>query len=76
MELKRLEADTASRLHQVELQARSTQAAEAQPASCPSAAFDVSKHISLVPVFREAEVETYFSAFEHIAAALHWPDDV
>lgn len=76
IELKRLEADTAIRPRQVELQARSTQAAEAQPASCPSVAFDVSKHISLVPVFREAEVETYFGAFERIAAVLHWPDDV
>lgn len=32
--------------------------------------------VSLVPVFQEFEVESYFSAFESIAAALHWPKDV
>lgn len=37
--------------------------------------FDVSKHISLVPAFRELEVESYFPAFERIAAALKWPKD-
>ena len=39
-------------------------------------AFDVSKHISLVPPFREAEVDSYFSAFERIASSLRWPNDV
>lgn len=34
--------------------------------------FDVSKHIALVPLFRE----TYFAAFERIASALQWPSDV
>ncbi|GAA6097400.1 uncharacterized protein LOC110439519 [Tachysurus ichikawai] len=29
-----------------------------------SATFDVSKHIALVPHFREAEVDSYFNAFE------------
>ncbi|KAE8277733.1 hypothetical protein D5F01_LYC24249 [Larimichthys crocea] len=36
LELKRLEADTAVRLRQVELQVRTTQAGEVQPAACPS----------------------------------------
>lgn len=36
----------------------------------------MSKNISLVPVFRESEVEGYFGAFERIAAALCWPKDV
>ncbi|XP_047454139.1 uncharacterized protein LOC125016018 [Mugil cephalus] len=76
LELKKLEADTAVRLRQVELQARTTPAGEAPPVSLPSITFDVTKHISLVPVFREAEVETYFGAFERIAAALRWPEDV
>lgn len=35
-------------------------------------AFDVGKHISFVPVFRETEVEAYFGSFERIAAALNW----
>lgn len=51
-------------------------AAETQPMSGPPVTFDVSKHISLVPVFCEAKVESYFDAFELIAAALHWPEDV
>ncbi len=34
------------------------------------------KRIVLVPHFREAEVDTYFSAFEHIASALRWPKEV
>lgn len=33
----------------------------------------MNKHISLVPVFRDSEVESYFSAFEHFATALKWP---
>ncbi|KAG7471871.1 hypothetical protein MATL_G00102630 [Megalops atlanticus] len=38
--------------------------------------FDVSKHIRLVPPFRETEVDSYFNAFERIAATLHWPRDL
>ena len=38
-------------------------------------AFDISKHIALVPPFRESEVDSYFSAFERIAAALSWPKE-
>lgn len=38
--------------------------------------FDVSKHIALVPPFRESEVDSYFNAFERIAATLNWPKDV
>ncbi len=38
--------------------------------------FDVSKHIALVPQFREIEVDSYFNVFERIASALNWPRDV
>ncbi|KAG7471602.1 hypothetical protein JOB18_022732 [Solea senegalensis] len=38
-------------------------------------AFDISKHIALVPPFRESEVDSYFSAFERIAATLSWPKE-
>lgn len=38
--------------------------------------FDVSKHIALVPPFREGEVDTYFSVFQRIATTLHRPRDV
>lgn len=49
------------------------------PASLPvtlstsSDVFDVSKHISLLPVFRESEVEYYFRAFE--CKKMRWPFD-
>ncbi|XP_039548082.1 uncharacterized protein LOC120493504 isoform X2 [Pimephales promelas] len=38
--------------------------------------FDVAKNISIVPPFREREVEAYFQAFERIAVALRWPNEV
>ncbi len=38
-----------------------------------AADFDISRHLTLVPVFRDNEVDSYFGAFERIAAALHWP---
>ena len=44
--------------------------------SVPATSIDVSKQIALVPPFRESEVDCYFSAFERIAAALRWPEDV
>lgn len=35
--------------------------------------FDVSRHIALVPTFRDSEVDSSFGAFERIASALKWP---
>uniref|UniRef100_A0A3P9BSG8 Uncharacterized protein n=1 Tax=Maylandia zebra TaxID=106582 RepID=A0A3P9BSG8_9CICH len=46
------------------------------PASMPGGGFDVSKQIKMVPAFRETEVDSYFTVFERIAGALHWPKDV
>ncbi|KAI2665845.1 Transposon Ty3-G Gag-Pol polyprotein [Labeo rohita] len=49
------------------------------PVSAPSVAtesFDVSKHITLVPLFRQTEIDSYFSAFERIATSLHWPKEL
>ncbi len=37
---------------------------------------DISRQIRLVPIFRETEIDSYFSAFERIAAALHWPKEI
>lgn len=85
LEMKKLEADTAVRMHQLELQkgeAAEFSASSAASGSHPSShadvavAFDVTRHISLVPVFREVEVESYFGVFERIALALRWPKDV
>lgn len=37
--------------------------------------FDISRHITLVPPFRDNEVDSYFGAFERIAAALRRPKE-
>lgn len=76
VELKKVEAETAVKLRQVELQL------ELQQASLPATAiqqaeapFDVGKNFRLVPVFRDTEVDSYFESFERVATALHWPRD-
>lgn len=38
--------------------------------------FHVSRQIALVPAFRESELDSYFNAFERIAATLAWPKSV
>lgn len=38
--------------------------------------FDPSRYIKLVPPFREAEVDSYFTAFERVAGKLGWPRDM
>ncbi|KAJ8391719.1 hypothetical protein AAFF_G00086690 [Aldrovandia affinis] len=37
--------------------------------------FDASRQISLVPQFRELEVDEYFESFERIATAFKWPEE-
>ncbi|KAF7640841.1 hypothetical protein LDENG_00010510, partial [Lucifuga dentata] len=66
------------RVRALELEKTSpAKSAPAQPSpSTPANGFDLSKHIALVPFFRESEVDSYFGAFEHIAAALNWPKEV
>ncbi len=77
LELKRLEAETALKMRGLELQARAAPSSVSpEIRSSSNTTFDVSKNIALVPAFRESEVEGYFSAFERIAVALHWPRDV
>lgn len=83
-----IEAETQVKLRQLELGASNVatgsavQPVPAQVSSTPPRvglapdAFDVGKHIALVPQFRETEVDTYFSAFERIATSLHWPKEV
>ncbi len=84
-----IQADTQVKLRQLDLQAMevaSGSAAQPDPGQVSTDAppsgdssqhtFDVSKHIALVPQFRESEVDSYFSAFERIAISLRWPKDV
>lgn len=42
----------------------------------PHDSFEGSRHIALVPPFREAEVDAYFSALARIAATRKWPKNV
>lgn len=80
LSLKRLEAESAFKLRQLELQESNSASNVTSPSfrlpSEAAATFNVGKHISLVPLFREAEVEAYFAAFERIAHALHWPHEM
>uniref|UniRef100_A0A669D3Y3 SCAN box domain-containing protein n=1 Tax=Oreochromis niloticus TaxID=8128 RepID=A0A669D3Y3_ORENI len=65
------------RIRALELEKSPSPGSPASPnvsASTPSS-FDISKHISLIPPFRESEVDSYFNAFERIAAALKWPKE-
>lgn len=81
-----IEADKEVKLRQLEVEAMRISSAQmmAHPSERfpPSQtvfhkqSFDVSKNIALVPTFREAEVDSYFSAFERIATALEWPKDM
>lgn len=74
LEFKWLEADTAVRMRQLELQSGSGQWSSLGVNSPSDGAveFNVAKNVALVPTFRESEVESYFGAFERIAAALKW----
>lgn len=63
-------------MRQLELQLEQKANVEQPVSTSARNAFDVSKNIQLVPVFREADVESYFGAFERIAFALHRPKDV
>lgn len=38
----------------------------------PATAFDVSRHIALVPPFKETEVESSFATCERITSVLQW----
>lgn len=69
LRIKRLEieADKAVRL---------TTGTSSTSTTLPHSSFDISKHIALLPTFRETEVNSYFSALKRIAAALQWLPEV
>ena len=73
LEIQRIKADQAVRIRRMELDA----GLDAVPPPCGvQGHFEVSKNIALVPPFREAEVDSYFSAFKRVATALKWPKEV
>ncbi|XP_076851553.1 uncharacterized protein LOC143502752 [Brachyhypopomus gauderio] len=55
---------------------RSSRTSTSPASPTVSTAFDVSRHIGLVPVFRENEVDAYFPIFERIATTLSWPQSL
>lgn len=73
IEIRKIEADKEARIHirRMELEAGGSP----QPVG-KTGHFDVGRNIAVVPPFRESEVDSYFSAFERVAAALQWPKDV
>jgi len=79
---KELELEaTHLRLKTLELERRQPAAAASpllarQPSDPASGGFDVSRHIVLVPPFRDSEVDSYFNAFERIAALLRAEPDM
>ena len=77
------ETEKAVRLRQLELEASETGRSAPRGSgmsppstSSPKMVFDISKHVALVPVFRDNEVDSYFHVFERIAAALQWPPEI
>lgn len=87
IEIRRMELEAEIQLRRLEMEEKvallqAKQAAAPLPQSLPLTEtvrcdrFDVRKNIALVPPFREAEVESYFSVFERIAVSLHWPRDM
>lgn len=75
LEIKRQERETQLlRVRALELEANRSSSSGMSVKR--SSEFDITKHISLVPPFRESEVDSYFTAFERVAATLHWPKDM
>lgn len=77
------ETERAVRLRQLELETSDTGRSAPRGSgmsppstSSPNVVFDISKHLAMVPVFRDNEVDSYFNVFERIAAALQWPREV
>uniref|UniRef100_A0A8C6KFK7 CCHC-type domain-containing protein n=1 Tax=Nothobranchius furzeri TaxID=105023 RepID=A0A8C6KFK7_NOTFU len=83
MELRKLEieAETKVRLRRLELELQtqlanhSARGVDERKDSGPDR-LDISKCITLLPPFRETEVDSYFTAFECLAHALSWPREV
>lgn len=75
MQLRKLEIEAAKMMPSPAVQ-HSSPPVSAEFVNIGPAAFDVGKHIALMPTFRESEVDSYFNAFERIATSLGWPKDV
>ena len=58
------------RMREIEMQERAN-----QPKQKIEHSFDVTKHIRLVPLFQQKEVDKYFLHFEKVAENLNWPKE-
>lgn len=75
VKLKRLELEAAAAALSIAPSPSPNRSIHLDP-SAPTRGFEVSRNIVLVPQFREAEVDSYFTAFERVATSLEWPKEV
>ena len=76
LRLKHLEMEEKQRDRELQLQLRKLELEAEQQRSentRPTATFDPSRHVRLVPPFNEKEVDKYFQHFEKVASNLEWP---
>lgn len=87
LQIRRLEieAEKVVQLRRLELEGAKAASVAASPVATAASsadldttigstmAFNVSRNLPLVPIFRETEVDRYFSVFERIATSLGWP---
>ncbi|KAJ8356937.1 hypothetical protein SKAU_G00197310 [Synaphobranchus kaupii] len=78
VQIRRLEKEEKIALAHVQRPSNGVSSAPVSPTSLAPQTdrFDVRKNISLVPPFRESEVDSYFSVFERIAITLKWPKEM
>ncbi|KAJ8375793.1 hypothetical protein SKAU_G00063730 [Synaphobranchus kaupii] len=69
LELREKELEANVRLKELEVEAMRA-GSRAQPTE-----FSISRNVSMVPPFREVDVDTYFLMFEWAAITLNWPRD-
>ena len=47
----------------------------ARPLTLAHEHFDITKHVRLVPLFNEQQVDSYLNSFEKVAIINSWPKD-
>ena len=57
-------------------QVSNTSFSPSSSATVDTTTFDVSKHLALVPLFKEEDIDSYFDAFERIATVVRWPKNM